>query len=55
MSSSLIWTILILVLALAVLLATRFLTAAITQEAMFLVGIGVLAMGLVIFLVKPKP
>jgi hypothetical protein len=55
MSSSLIWVVLILLFALAIALAKRFLTLAITQEVMFIIGIGVLALGLVIFLVKPKP
>jgi hypothetical protein len=55
MSSSLIWVVLILLFALAVALAKRYLTFALTQEAMFLVGIGVLAVGLVIILAKPEP
>lgn len=55
MSPSLIWVVFILLFALAVALAKRFLTFAITQEMMFIVGIGVLALGLVILLVRPKP
>ena len=54
MSPALIWIAFVLLLALLVSLAEVFLTLAVVQTVMFLVGIGVFAACIVVFLNRPR-
>jgi len=54
MSPALIWIALVLFFVLLLALAKAFLSFAMTQMAMFLVGIGVIAAGVVQFLNRPR-